>query len=215
MAEEQAGSKATVSILSNELRDVKHFGDLTFIEEDGGNFSKPSYQEAYGAPVECHSPLGLEVGTITTILINVSMYVLALDDFVLNFLLTVNRMIGTGVFSTRKSARFMAIHEIQSTFLTCIAASILTNVGSVGLSMIYWVLGALIGCCQLAVYLEFASYFPNRSGSEVVYLEQSFPRPRYLWATTFAVQAVVLSFSSSNCIGMPSVRFAVRLMCRC
>jgi hypothetical protein len=55
------------------------------------------------------------------------------------------------------------------------------------------------------VYLELASYFPNRSGSEVVYLEQAYPRPRHLFPIAFAVQSVLLSFSSSNAIGKCSV----------
>lgn len=54
----------------------------------------------------------------------------------------------------------------------------------------------------LSVYLEFASYFPSRSGSEVVYLEQSYPRPKYFFPTVFAVQTVLFSFSSSNAVGM-------------
>ena len=54
-----------------------------------------------------------------------------------------------------------------------------------------------------SVYLEFASYFPNRSGSEVVYLEQAYPRPKHLFPVAFAVQSVILSFSSSNAIGEP------------
>lgn len=82
-----------------------------------------------------------------------------------------------------------------------IAASILQGVGSVGLSLIYWVLGFVIGVAQLGIYLELASYFPNRSGAEVVYLEQAYPRPKYLFPTAFAVQSVLLSFSSSNAIG--------------
>lgn len=49
-------------------------------------------------------------------------------------------------------------------------------------------------------YLELASYFPNRSGAEVVYLEQAYPRPKYFFPIAFAVQSVVLSFSSSNAI---------------
>jgi hypothetical protein len=52
-----------------------------------------------------------------------------------------------------------------------------------------------------AVYLELASYFPNRSGSEAVYLEQAYPRPKYLFPIAFAVQSVILSFSASNAIG--------------
>jgi hypothetical protein len=51
------------------------------------------------------------------------------------------------------------------------------------------------------VYLEFASYFPSRSGAEVVYLEQAFPRPKHFFPIAYAVQSVFLSFSSSNAIG--------------
>lgn len=54
---------------------------------------------------------------------------------------------------------------------------------------------------SLSVYLEFASYFPSRSGSEVVYLEQSYPRPIYFFPTVFAMQTVLFSFSSSNAVG--------------
>lgn len=50
--------------------------------------------------------------------------------------------------------------------------------------------------------MEFASSFPSRSGSEVVYLEQSYPRPKYFFPTVFAMQTVLFSFSSSNAVGM-------------
>ncbi|WP_111007435.1 amino acid permease [Streptomyces sp. NTH33] len=82
------------------------------------------------------------------------------------------------------------------------AATILKGVGSPGLSLIFWVIGLFTSAASLSVYLEFASYFPSRSGSEVVYLEQAFPRPRYFFPIAFAVQTVILSFSSSNAIGM-------------
>lgn len=59
----------------------------------------------------------------------------------------------------------------------------------------------------LSVYLEYASYFPHRSGSEAVYLEQAFPRPRYLFPVAFALQSVLLSFSSSNAIVMANYLF--------
>lgn len=70
-----------------------------------------------------------------------------------------------------------------------------------GLSMVFWALGFLTSVANLSVYLEYAAYFPNRSGSEVVYLEQAYPRPRWLFPTAFAFQSVALSFSSSNAIG--------------
>jgi amino acid transporter len=89
-------------------------------------------------------------------------------------------MVGTGVFST--------------------PSTILRGAGSPGLALIFWALGFFISLSSFVVYLEFASYFPNRSGSEVVYLEQAYPRPKYFFPLTFAVQTVVLSFSASNAI---------------
>lgn len=146
-------------------------GNLDYVVDQGGNNSLPSYQEASGAPVETSSPLGLDVGPVTIIFLNIS------------------KMVGTGVYST--------------------PASILKNTGSVGLSLIYWLLGFLNAGSSLAMYLEYASYFPNRSGSEVVYLEQAYPRPKYFWPTTFALQTVLLSFSSSNAIVMAQYLYRI------
>ncbi|KAK6608723.1 high-affinity methionine permease [Botrytis cinerea] len=151
--------------------EVRELGALEFVHEYGDNGSKPTYQEASGAPVENESPLGLQVTWFTTIFLNIG------------------QMIGTGVFST--------------------PASILSGVGSVGLALIYWTLGLLISGCQFSIYTELASFFPNRSGAEVVYLEQAYPRPKYLLPTTFAVQSVLLSFSSSNAIVMGNYLFAM------
>ena len=68
--------------------------------------------------------------------------------------------------------------------------------------MIFWAIGFFIAASQLSIYTELATFFPNRSGAEVVYLEQAYPRPKYLLPIAFAVQSVLLSFSSSNAIGM-------------
>ncbi|KIE00595.1 high affinity methionine permease, partial [Metarhizium majus ARSEF 297] len=94
--------------------------------------------------------------------------------------LNVNQMIGTGIFST--------------------PGNILKATGSVGLALMYWAIGAIMAFAGFGTYLELASYFPNRSGSEVVYLEQAYPRPKYFFPIAFAVQSVILSFSSSNAI---------------
>ncbi|KAF8150647.1 high affinity methionine permease [Crassisporium funariophilum] len=101
-------------------------------------------------------------------------------DWISVIFLNVSKMIGTGVFST--------------------PGSILKGVGSVGLSLIFWVIGYFFAGASLAVYLEYASYFPHRSGAEVAYLEKAYPKPRFLVPTAFAVQSVLLSFSSSNAI---------------
>ncbi|KAK1961672.1 high-affinity methionine permease [Colletotrichum sublineola] len=103
--------------------------------------------------------------------------------------LNIGMMIGTGVYST--------------------PSSILKGTGSVGQSMIYWALGFLTSIASFSVYLEFASYFPNRSGSEVVYLEQAWPRPKWLFPTAFAFQSVALSFSSGNAIVLSQYLFRV------
>lgn len=58
---------------------------MHFVAEKAGNDSGTTYQEATGAPVEVNSPLGYNVGPVTIIFLNVSM------------------MIGTGIYSTRKS----------------------------------------------------------------------------------------------------------------
>ena len=64
---------------------VIHDGGLAYTVAKAENGSKPSWQEAIGAPVESRSPLGYHVGWLTVIFLNV------------------NQMIGTGVFSTRKA----------------------------------------------------------------------------------------------------------------
>ncbi|KAI3329411.1 high-affinity methionine permease [Xylariaceae sp. AK1471] len=103
--------------------------------------------------------------------------------------LNVNQMIGTGIFST--------------------PGTILKRTGSIGLALIYWVIGIFLAIAGFAVYLELASYFPNRSGSEVVYLEQAYPRPRHFFPIAFAFYSVVLSFSSSNAIVLSNYLWAL------
>ncbi|KAF7586229.1 hypothetical protein BBP40_009213 [Aspergillus hancockii] len=110
-------------------------------------------------------------------------------SFWTSFCLNINQMVGTGIFST--------------------PASILQGVGSVGLSMIYWFIGYLLSESTLALYLELASYFPSRSGSEVVYLEQAYPKPEYFFPTAFAVKHVVFSFGSSNAVVFAEYLFGI------
>jgi hypothetical protein len=75
--------------------------------------------------------------------------------------------------------------------------------------MIYWFIGYLLSQSTLSLYLELASYFPSRSGAEVVYLEQAFPKPQYLFPTIFAFKHVVFSFGSSNSVVLAEYLFAL------
>lgn len=157
-------------------------GNLEFVAELGENGGTATYQEASGAPVEAHSPLGTRVQWYTIVFLNIG------------------QMIGTGVFSTRAYRSRQS--SVQPKLMSIAAGSILDGVGSVGVSLFYWFIGYVVSMAGLAVYLELASYFPSRSGGEVVYLEQAYPRPKYFFPVAFAVQSVILSFSSSNAIGM-------------
>jgi len=184
----QAQATATATNSSIGKTEFVGAGDIKYAVEQGGNDSGPSYQDVSGAPVEVKSPLGYSVGGITILFLNISM------------------MIGTGVYSTREYASTKTQADDIKLIL---AAGILSGVGSVGLSFFYWTIGFLLSASSLAVYLEYMSYFPNRSGSEVVYLEQAYPRPRYLFPTVFALWMLILSFSSSNCIVLAAYLFQV------
>jgi amino acid transporter len=95
------------------------------------------------------------------------------------YILVISRVIGSGIFAT--------------------PGSIVQSVGSVGLSLTLWIVGAIIAACGLAISLEYGSMLP-RSGGEKVYLEFTYRRPRFLASTLVAVQAVLLGFTASNCI---------------
>lgn len=46
----------------------------------------------------------------------------------------------------------------------------------------------------LAIYSEYASTFPHRSGAEVVYLEQAYPKPRFLVSIMYATVVILTSW---------------------
>ncbi|KAJ3775842.1 high affinity methionine permease [Lentinula raphanica] len=101
-------------------------------------------------------------------------------DWISVIFLNVSRIIGVGVFVT--------------------PATILLGVGSVGLSMVYWVIGFLFSAASLCVYLEYLCYYPQRSGGIVTYLEKAFPRPRLMAPFLYACLFCTLSTSSAACI---------------
>ncbi|KAI0365761.1 amino acid transporter [Pilatotrama ljubarskyi] len=94
-------------------------------------------------------------------------------------LLIVGRIIGTGIFST--------------------PSSILGSVGSVGASLMLWVLGFVLSACGLFIWLEFGSMFP-RSGGEKVYLEAVYKKPKYLSTYVFAANSILVGLTASGCI---------------
>lgn len=95
------------------------------------------------------------------------------------FSLTISRVLGSGIFAT--------------------PGVILASVGSPGLALTLWIVGAILAYFGLMVMLEFGSMLP-RSGGEKVYLEFVYRRPRYLVSILVATQAILLGFTASNCI---------------
>lgn len=95
------------------------------------------------------------------------------------YIIVISRVIGTGIFST--------------------PGAVFASAGSVGLALLLWVLGAVLAACGLSVSLEYGCMLP-RSGGDKVYLEYTYPRPRFLASTLIAVQCVLLGFTATNCI---------------
>uniref|UniRef100_A0A0B7JZR1 Amino acid permease/ SLC12A domain-containing protein n=1 Tax=Bionectria ochroleuca TaxID=29856 RepID=A0A0B7JZR1_BIOOC len=95
------------------------------------------------------------------------------------FIIVMSRVIGSGIFAT--------------------PGVILRSVGSPGLTLVLWLVGAVIAACGLSVSLEYGCMLP-RSGGEKVYLEFTYRHPRFLASTLVAIQAVLLGFTASNCV---------------
>ncbi|RDW67422.1 putative methionine permease [Aspergillus mulundensis] len=95
------------------------------------------------------------------------------------YILVVSRVIGSGIFAT--------------------PGSIVKSSGSIGLSLLLWIGGTILAACGMAISMEYGCMLP-RSGGDKVYLEYTYPKPRYLASTLVAVQAVLLGFTASNCI---------------
>ena len=92
---------------------------------------------------------------------------------------SIGRIIGTGIFST--------------------PSLILKSVGSVGASLMLWLLGFVLSFCGLFIWLEYGTMMP-RSGGEKVYLEAVYKKPKYLATIIFATNAILLGFTAANCI---------------
>ncbi|KAF7552875.1 hypothetical protein G7Z17_g4026 [Cylindrodendrum hubeiense] len=96
--------------------------------------------------------------------------------------LVINKIIGAGIFST--------------------PSTILKLSGSVGMSLMAWVIGAIISTCGVFVMLEFGSAIP-RSGGIKNYLERSYS-PKLLMTCIYVFYCVFLQVSASNAITFSS-----------
>ncbi|CAH2350485.1 high-affinity methionine permease [[Candida] railenensis] len=93
--------------------------------------------------------------------------------------LIVNKMIGTGIFSTPSII-----------FQYC--------QGSVPIYLTLWLVGGIIIMSGLLIFLEFSLNLPFKNGGEKNYLLRSFPNPNGLIGCIYSFQMVLLGFSSGN-----------------
>ncbi|KAF8907294.1 amino acid/polyamine transporter I [Gymnopilus junonius] len=104
-----------------------------------------------------------------------------------------NRLIGTGIFAN------------QST--------VLAFSGSVGLSLVMWLVGAIIAAAGTEVYIIWGTALPF-NGGEKNYLERLFPKPKGLITSLYAANAVLLAASANGCLvfaeyGLASLPFSL------
>ncbi|KAG9311599.1 APC amino acid permease [Chiua virens] len=90
-----------------------------------------------------------------------------------------NRVIGGGVFM--------------------VPSIILTSSGSVGMTFVMWILGALVATAGTAVYVEFGTGLP-RSGGEKVYMEYVYRRPAYMTTCVYAVYVLLIGRMSATSV---------------
>ncbi|KAF2399623.1 hypothetical protein EJ06DRAFT_549656 [Trichodelitschia bisporula] len=97
------------------------------------------------------------------------------------------------------SAYFLIISRVIGSGIFAAPGVIAVSAGSIGLTIVLWLIGALVAACGLAVSLELGCMLP-RSGGEKIYLEFMYPHPRFLTSTIVAAQATLLGFTASNAL---------------
>ncbi|KAI1077871.1 amino acid permease-domain-containing protein [Whalleya microplaca] len=80
-----------------------------------------------------------------------------------------------------------------------IPSAVFAGVGSVGMSLLLWIIGSIVSFCGLAVYLDLGTAIP-KSGGDKVYLERIFRSPYMLATCMFMSWVVLLGFSAPNAI---------------
>lgn len=90
-----------------------------------------------------------------------------------------NRMLGTGIF--------------------VVSANIYKLSGSVGMTLLLWVVGALIAMTGLYVYMEFGTAIP-RNGGEKNYLEFVFKKPTFFITSMYAAYVFFIGWAAGNSV---------------
>ncbi|EZF30949.1 high-affinity methionine permease [Trichophyton mentagrophytes] len=97
------------------------------------------------------------------------------------------------------SATFLIFNRIIGTGIFATPSAILAQTGSVGMSLVVWIIGMLIAMAGTAVYLEFGTAIP-RNGGEKNYLEYVYRKPKFLATAIYASYALLLGWAAGNSV---------------
>ncbi|KAH7924907.1 amino acid transporter [Leucogyrophana mollusca] len=95
------------------------------------------------------------------------------------------------------SAIFLIFNRVIGTGVFAAPSIILRSSGSVGMTFVMWILGALVAAAGTAVYIEFGTGLP-RSGGEKTYLEYLFRKPKFLVTCVYAVYMMGISSMAAS-----------------
>ncbi|KAI9568714.1 amino acid/polyamine transporter I [Boletus coccyginus] len=98
---------------------------------------------------------------------------------------------GRGLFS----AASLIFNSVIGTGVFAAPSIILNSSGSVGMTFVMWVLGALVAAAGTAVYVEFGTGLP-RSGGEKTYMEYVFRHPAFLITCVYAMYWMFIGWLS-------------------
>lgn len=96
------------------------------------------------------------------------------------------------------TACYLIIEGVIGTGIFATPATILKSVGSVGASYVFWCVGFVVNQFTVLMYVEYVTYFRRRSGAQVAYLEQAYPKPKFLVPVLYAAVSVTLSYITSS-----------------
>ncbi|GME81633.1 unnamed protein product [Ambrosiozyma monospora] len=99
---------------------------------------------------------------------------------------------------TYVSAFYLILQGVIGTGIFATPATILKSIGSPSASYVLWAVGFIVTLLKVFMYIEYTTYLRRRSGAEVAYLEQAYPRPQFMMPVIFAAVSVILSFSTSS-----------------
>ncbi|KAF9036189.1 amino acid permease-domain-containing protein [Panaeolus papilionaceus] len=92
---------------------------------------------------------------------------------------------------TLLSAVTMNICAMVGSGIYSVPGMMYKSLGAVGPNLIFWFITPFFALAGMCVYEELASLSPLRSGAEVVYLEQAYPKPRYLFPLVYAMTNIL------------------------